>query len=92
MANISVDWEVEGIITPEESVTKMLKVFATKSRDDSGTFWCWDGRVGKKFCADAGGLLIVFVRNILGRYYQRSSTQSCCRKSLEMCEKDGHLD
>jgi hypothetical protein len=45
MANIEVDWEVEGIITPEESVTQMLKVFAERGKDDSGTFWCWDGRV-----------------------------------------------
>jgi len=45
MANIDVDWEVEGIITPQESVTQMLKVFAQKGKDDSGTFWCWDGRV-----------------------------------------------
>ena len=48
MANITVDWEVEGIISPEESVTKMLKVFAEKGKDDSGTFWCWDGRVSTK--------------------------------------------
>jgi len=44
MANIEVDWDVEGIINPEESVTKMLQVFAEKGKDDSGTFWCWDGR------------------------------------------------
>ncbi|KIW64371.1 hypothetical protein PV04_09311 [Phialophora macrospora] len=44
MANIDVEWEVEGIITPEESVSKMLVVFAEKGKDDSGTFWCWDGR------------------------------------------------
>ncbi|KIW86108.1 hypothetical protein Z517_01502 [Fonsecaea pedrosoi CBS 271.37] len=45
MANIDLDWDVEGIITPEESVTKMLKVIREKGKDDSGTFWCWDGRV-----------------------------------------------
>lgn len=45
MANIEVDWEVEGIIDPEESVTKMLKVIAEKDATQSGTFWCWDGRV-----------------------------------------------
>jgi hypothetical protein len=48
MANIDVQWEVEGIITPEESVTKMLVVFAEKGKDDSGTFWCWDGRVSTR--------------------------------------------
>lgn len=45
MANIEVEWEVEGIISPEESVTKMLTVIEGKGKSDSGTFWCWDGRV-----------------------------------------------
>jgi hypothetical protein len=45
MANIEIDWEVKGSIYPLESVSKMLRVIAEKGRDDSGTFWCWDGRV-----------------------------------------------
>lgn len=45
MANIDLDWEVEGLISPEESVTKTLQVIASKTKADSGTFWCWDGRV-----------------------------------------------
>ncbi|KIX04317.1 uncharacterized protein Z518_05184 [Rhinocladiella mackenziei CBS 650.93] len=44
MANIDLDWEVEGIISPSESVTKMLMVIGEKDRNDSGTFWCWNGR------------------------------------------------
>ncbi|KIV86815.1 hypothetical protein, variant 2 [Exophiala sideris] len=44
MANIEVDWEVEGIINADESVTKMMKVIAEKDKTQSGTFWCWDGR------------------------------------------------
>ena len=46
MANIDVDWEVEGIIQADESVSKMLAVIQSKGKDDTGTFWCWDGRVG----------------------------------------------
>lgn len=45
MGAIEVDWEVEGIISARESVEGMLKVIATKTKDDSGGFWCWDGRV-----------------------------------------------
>lgn len=45
MANIDVDWEVEGIIQADESVSKMLGVIQSKGKDDTGTFWCWDGRV-----------------------------------------------
>jgi hypothetical protein len=45
MANVDVDWEVEGIINADESVTKMLKVIGEKDASQSGTFWCWDGRV-----------------------------------------------
>jgi hypothetical protein len=58
MANIAVDWEVEGIITPEESVRCMLRVIDEKGWggvDDSGcksgggrrgeaSFWTWEGR------------------------------------------------
>lgn len=45
MANIQLNWEVKGSISPQESVYGMLKVIAEKSIDDTGTFWCWDGRV-----------------------------------------------
>ncbi|KAL2444149.1 hypothetical protein ABEF95_015232 [Exophiala dermatitidis] len=44
MANINVEWEVEGVIRPDESVEKMLKVIADKDESQSGTFWRWDGR------------------------------------------------
>lgn len=46
MANVELGWEVEGIIQADESVSKMLDVIESKSgKEDSGTFWCWDGRV-----------------------------------------------
>ena len=45
MANIDVDWDVEGIIQADESVRGMLDVISKKDKADSGTFWCWDGRV-----------------------------------------------
>lgn len=45
MADIEIDWEVKGSISPTESVSGMLKVIAEKGKDDSGSFWCWDGRV-----------------------------------------------
>jgi hypothetical protein len=50
MANISLDWDIEGIIQVEESVKGMLDVISTKNGDDSGTFWCWDGRVSITTC------------------------------------------
>ena len=45
MANIDVGWEVEGILTPQESVEKMLAVIPTKTMQDTGTFWTWEGKV-----------------------------------------------
>jgi hypothetical protein len=45
MANIPVEWEVEGILTPQESVEGMLRVIPMKGLDDSGTFWTWEGNV-----------------------------------------------
>ncbi|KAL3451202.1 hypothetical protein BJX65DRAFT_304607 [Aspergillus insuetus] len=44
MANVPLGWEVEGVIQPKESVEGMLRVIAEKGEEDSGTFWCWDGR------------------------------------------------
>lgn len=41
MANIELDWEVKGMISPNESVSGMLHVIETKSDADSGTFWTW---------------------------------------------------
>lgn len=45
MANIDVGWEVEGILTPKESVEKMLAVIPEKTIEDTGTFWTWEGKV-----------------------------------------------
>ncbi|KAL2789060.1 short-chain dehydrogenase [Aspergillus keveii] len=44
MANVPLGWEVEGVIQAKESVQGMLRVIAEKGEEDSGTFWCWDGR------------------------------------------------
>jgi NAD(P)-dependent dehydrogenase (short-subunit alcohol dehydrogenase family) len=55
MANVNLAWEVEGIITPEESVEGMLKVIDEKGMggvDERGgeklgvaTFWTWEGNI-----------------------------------------------
>jgi hypothetical protein len=59
-ANVKLDWDVEGIISPKESISCMLKVIAEKGKggvDEGGrvsagknleegtaTFWTWEGR------------------------------------------------
>jgi NAD(P)-dependent dehydrogenase (short-subunit alcohol dehydrogenase family) len=45
MANYELTWEVHGMITPEESVSKMLKVITTKGIQHSGTFWTFEDKV-----------------------------------------------
>lgn len=45
MANINVPWVVEGIITPEQSVTAMIDVIQSKGIQHSGTFWTWENKV-----------------------------------------------
>ena len=45
MANVSLGWEVEGIITADESVAGMLRVVEQKTFLDTGTFWTWEGNV-----------------------------------------------
>ncbi|PVI05674.1 NAD(P)-binding protein [Periconia macrospinosa] len=44
MANINVPWEVQGIITPEESVSKMLTVIQSKGIQHTGTFWTYENK------------------------------------------------
>ncbi|CAO1604516.1 hypothetical protein XANCAGTX0491_008069 [Xanthoria calcicola] len=44
MANIAVDWEVEGIISVEESVSAMIEVIETRTIHDSGKFYTWEGK------------------------------------------------
>ncbi|GAT25000.1 short-chain dehydrogenase [Aspergillus luchuensis] len=45
MANVELDWVVEGVIQPRESVEGMLRVVEERGEGDNGTFWCWDGRI-----------------------------------------------
>ncbi|KAF4502259.1 protoporphyrinogen oxidase [Fusarium agapanthi] len=37
-------WDVGTLLESDESVSGMLKVIDEKSYNDTGTFWCWDGR------------------------------------------------
>lgn len=48
MANISVGWEVDGIISAEQSVAGMLRVVESKTVQDTGTFWTWQGAVSTR--------------------------------------------
>ncbi|KAH7146800.1 hypothetical protein B0J13DRAFT_606911 [Dactylonectria estremocensis] len=44
MGSISIPWDVGVLLETNESVQGMLKVIGEKDSNDSGTFWCWDGR------------------------------------------------
>lgn len=51
--SVNLAWEVQGIISPQESISKMLGVIARKGkggvevaeRAGFATFWDWEGRV-----------------------------------------------
>lgn len=45
MANIQLSWEVQGIISPEVSVSNMISVIESKGIQHSGTFWTWENKV-----------------------------------------------
>jgi short-subunit dehydrogenase len=45
MANVQLPWEVQGIITPEESVRRMIEVIQSKGIQHSGTFWTYENKV-----------------------------------------------
>ncbi|KAK4953208.1 hypothetical protein LTR10_008914 [Elasticomyces elasticus] len=45
MAKIEgLDWEVEGQMEPQESVTACVSTIESKRLDDSGTFWTWHNK------------------------------------------------
>ncbi|KAL6915566.1 hypothetical protein ACHAPO_010867 [Fusarium lateritium] len=44
MGSIEIPWDCGALLEADESVRGMLKVIKEKNSDDSGTFWCWDGR------------------------------------------------
>jgi hypothetical protein len=45
MTTIDADLPIEGLLTPQESVEKMLAVIPRRTIDDTGTFWTWEGKV-----------------------------------------------
>lgn len=45
MGNIATSWDIEGVITPQQSVSDMLNVIGDRRLEDSGTFWTWEGKV-----------------------------------------------
>ena len=45
MASIEVGWEVEGQMSPQESIAGCIKVIESKDLEDSGTFWTWENKV-----------------------------------------------
>ena len=45
MGDMSVEWEVEGVISTKQSVSAMLKVVATTMTRDTGKFLTWEGKV-----------------------------------------------
>ena len=46
MVKVPLEWEVDGILTVQESVAAMMSVIQSKTVRDTGTFWTWEGKVG----------------------------------------------
>ncbi|WPH03334.1 NAD(P)-binding protein [Acrodontium crateriforme] len=44
LANLNLEWEVEGQMMPEESVASCIKIIENRNQDDSGTFWTWENK------------------------------------------------
>lgn len=65
MANIDLGWEVDGIMTPQESVSAMIKVIESKGIQHSGTFWTWENKV--RVSDDLPGRFSDFCSNTPGK-------------------------
>ena len=75
MTKIEISWEVEGEMTPEESVSHCIKVIESKGIEDSGTFWTWENKVGFLI----GGLERTLTLASLGR-----GELSVCTRNLRL--------
>lgn len=80
MANIELDWEVKGMIQADESVKDMLKVIGEKNENDSGTFWCWNGKVSDSLRIHSGFLINVILNLMIFRH-----TRGDCSRCLRLC-------
>lgn len=45
MADVEVEWVVEGVMQPEESVRMCIEVIEARTSEESGTFWTWKDEV-----------------------------------------------
>lgn len=64
----SVQWEIEGVMSAEESVTAMLKVIAATTLRDTGKFLRWEGTVSSFEEYDNHRPSVTSPRNMLGSW------------------------
>jgi hypothetical protein len=82
MANVELDWEVEGMIQADESVRDMLKVIGEKNENDSGTFWCWNGKVSVSLRLLISVILdLMIFRPTRGNLFEKKNTD----EALKLC-------
>jgi len=67
MQSIDVQWDVEGIISPEQSVSALIKVIESKGIQHSGTFWTWENKVRAVLSSDPMHITDA-ISHILGRF------------------------
>ncbi|KAL8681235.1 MAG: hypothetical protein Q9186_002613 [Xanthomendoza sp. 1 TL-2023] len=98
LANVTLDWEVEGILSVEESVSAMILVIETKTIQDSGKFYTWEGksdlkdaRVGVPPVSTADHDDSSHGRGpaLLASYARTGSTQDICMESSVIDPKSG---
>lgn len=76
MADVEVDWEVEGVMEVDESVRDCLKTIDARTAEESGTFWTWEGKVGALLAVYKTTLrLTTSCSNILGKPRALSSNR-----------------
>lgn len=68
MNSIDIPWDCGPLLEADESVRGMLKVVEEKKSEDSGSFWCWDGRVSLSTFLTLK-LMLTLHRTIHGKSY-----------------------
>lgn len=102
MSNLELAWEVEGEMTPQESVRQCIETIESKTYEDSGTFWKWDNRVSNFTIATVEGVVLTYRslsrgRNIrslepeISNNYDRYALMSDLCSHISHCRMDSAI-
>lgn len=78
--DVDLEWEVEGQLTPTESVAACIPVIESKDSNDSGSFWTWENKVCLYLGCHEHELINIEATSLVARK-SRANTNCCTARS-----------